>query len=159
MAGGEKNKREQTDSHLYAHLVRVALEAQRLVPLLRRVARGHRTGNRPSVGLFLCVKGGKEERDGRGGDKVGRRGAWAGGGGGGAYSIVACLRHLAIDRASLSRRSTVPASKRRHFQHLSAHHAVSMCCTSLFRWSYPLPVSPPVATLPSSHDSDRFRAI
>ena len=30
------------------------------------------------------------------------------GGGGAAYSFVACLRHLTIDHASLSRRSTVP---------------------------------------------------
>ena len=31
-----------------------------------------------------------------------------GGAGGGAYSFVACLSHLTIDHASLSRRSTVP---------------------------------------------------
>ena len=38
--------------------------------------------------------------------RPGRR--WREGGGEGAYSFVACLRHLTIDRASLSRRSTVP---------------------------------------------------
>ena len=32
--------------------------------------------------------------------------------GGGAYSFVACLSHLTIDHASLSRRSTVPTPNR-----------------------------------------------
>ena len=31
---------------------------------------------------------------------------------GGAYSLVACLSHLTIDHASLSRRSTVPTPNR-----------------------------------------------
>ena len=35
-----------------------------------------------------------------------------GGGGEGAYSFVACLSHLTIDHASLSRRSTVPTPNR-----------------------------------------------
>ena len=35
------------------------------------------------------------------------RGGW-----GGAYSFVACLSHLTIDHASLSRRSTVPTPNR-----------------------------------------------
>ena len=35
-----------------------------------------------------------------------------GGRGGGAYSFVACLGHLTIDHASLSRRSTVPTPNR-----------------------------------------------
>ena len=35
-----------------------------------------------------------------------------GGGGGGAPSFVACLRNLAIDHASLSRRSAVPTPDR-----------------------------------------------
>ena len=33
-------------------------------------------------------------------------------GGEGAYSFVACLSHLTVDHASLSRRSTVPAPNR-----------------------------------------------
>ena len=33
-------------------------------------------------------------------------------GGGGGYSSVACLSHLTIDHASLSRRSTVPTPNR-----------------------------------------------
>ena len=36
------------------------------------------------------------------------------------YSFVACLSHLTIDHASLSRRSTVPTPDR-HLQHLGAH--------------------------------------
>ena len=38
------------------------------------------------------------------------------GGGGGGYLFVACLSHLAIDHASLSRRSTVPIPNK-HLQH------------------------------------------
>ena len=39
---------------------------------------------------------------------------WLGrvGGGGGGYSFFACLSHLTIDHASLSRRSTVPTPNR-----------------------------------------------
>ena len=40
------------------------------------------------------------------------RRAAGGGWGGGAYSFVACLSHLTIDHASLSRRSTVLAPNR-----------------------------------------------
>ena len=40
---------------------------------------------------------------------------------GGAYSFVACLGHLTIDHASLSRRSTVPTPNR-NLQHLGAHY-------------------------------------
>ena len=39
-------------------------------------------------------------------------GQTGGGEGGGAYSFVACLGHLTIDHASLSRRSTVPTPNR-----------------------------------------------
>ena len=36
--------------------------------------------------------------------------------------MVACLSHLTIDHASLSRRSTVPTPNKRHLQHLGAHY-------------------------------------
>ena len=39
---------------------------------------------------------------------------------GGGYSLVACLSHLTIGHASLSRRSTVPTPNR-HLQHSGAH--------------------------------------
>ena len=39
----------------------------------------------------------------------------------GAYSFVACLSHLTIDHASLSRQSTTPTPAR-HLQHLGAHY-------------------------------------
>ena len=44
--------------------------------------------------------------DWMGWDEMGRRDR------GGAYSFVACLGHLAIEHASLSRRSTVPTPNR-----------------------------------------------
>ena len=43
---------------------------------------------------------------GKGGVNRGEVGTSSAGGGGGAYSFVACLSHFTIDRASLSRRST-----------------------------------------------------
>ena len=44
------------------------------------------------------------------------------GGAGGANSFVACLSHLTIDNAFLSRRRTVPTTTRdRRLHHLGAH--------------------------------------
>ena len=62
-------------------------------------------------------RGGKGRRKGRGGEErlgVGGGGKWDGRGGGGD-SFVACLSHLTIDHASLSRRSTVPTPNRDTF--------------------------------------------
>ena len=61
------------------------------------------------------------------------REAGEGGGGGGGYSFVACLNHLAIDHASLPRRSTVPTPNR----YTSNIWALFTACLS-----YPRPVSP-----------------
>ena len=46
--------------------------------------------------------------------------------GGEAYSCVACLSHSTIDRASLSRRSTVPTPNR-HSKHLGPLHVFCPC--------------------------------
>ena len=58
--------------------------------------------------------------------------SWGGGGGegagagGGAYSFVACLSHLTIDNASLSRRSTVPTPDRDTSNIWGAHYDSSI---------------------------------
>ena len=62
-------------------------------------------GRRVDYCLQVTGKWRSGRREGSVGDK---RGIWRGGGRGGAYSFVACLSHLTIDHASLSRRSTVP---------------------------------------------------
>ena len=67
-------------------------------------------------------------------------------GGGGAYSFVACLSHLTIGHASLSRRSTAPTPNRDTSNILGAHYVFSLCSKGTFCLSYPLPVSPSVAT-------------
>ena len=69
----------------------------------------------------------------------------------GAYSFVACLSHLTIEHASLSRWRTVPTRDKRHLRHLGVHYVFfhmlhrSVLLTSFV--SYPLPVSPSVATI------------
>ena len=65
---------------------------------------------------------------------------------GGGYSFGACVSHLTIEHAFLSRRSTVPTPNR-HFEHLGAHHVLSIYCKETFCLSYPLHVSPSVATI------------
>ena len=55
---------------------------------------------------------GKGARGGRGKGEEGRGEGREGGERGGAYSFVACLSHLTIDHASLSRRSTGPTPNR-----------------------------------------------
>ena len=66
---------------------------------------------------------------------------------GGGYSFVACLSHLTIDYAFLSRRSTVPTPQKRHLQHLGAHYVFSVCYIGTFCLSCPLAVSPSVPTI------------
>ena len=69
-------------------------------------------------------------------------------GDGGAYSFVARLSHLTTDHASLSRRSIVPTPDR-DIQHLGAHYVFAMYYFEVYVFclSYPLPVSPSVATI------------
>ena len=69
-----------------------------------------------------------------------------GGIGGGGYSFVACLSHLTIDHASLSRRSTVPTPNR-HLRHLGAHYAFSIYYKKTVCLPYPVSVLPSVATI------------
>ena len=62
------------------------------------------------------------------------------------YSFVACLSHVTIDHASLSRRSTVPTPNR-HLQHLGAHYASSIYCMETVCLSSLRPVWPSAATI------------
>ena len=50
---------------------------------------------------------------------------------GGRYSFVACLGHLAVDYAFLSRRRTVPTPDR-HLQRLGAQYVSSLQCKNFF---------------------------
>ena len=64
-----------------------------------------------------------------------------------AYSFVACLGHLTIDHASLSRWSTVPNPNRETSNIMGAHYASSTHYTEAVCLSYPRPVSPSAATI------------
>ena len=71
-----------------------------------------------------------------------------GGAGGGTHLLLACLSHLTIDHASLSRRSTVP-TPRGDTSNIRAlitffFHIISVETFCLY---YPLAVSPAVATI------------
>ena len=63
-----------------------------------------------------------------------------------ACSFVACLSHLTIDHASLSRRGTAPTPNI-NLQHLGAHYASSIYYTEIVYLSYPLAISPSVAII------------
>ena len=67
----------------------------------------------------------------------------------GACSCFACLSHLTIVHTSLSRRSNVPKPSRDTYNSLALipWYVVSMYFIGVFCQSYPLPVSPPVATI------------
>ena len=72
--------------------------------------------------------------------------AGEGSGGGMAYLFVACLSHLTIDHASLSRRSTVPTPNR-DTSNVWALITLLPYITDTVCLSYPRPVSPPAATI------------
>ena len=71
--------------------------------------------------------------------------------GGGGYSSVACLKHLTIDHASVSSRSTVTTRSKGHLQHLGAH-CVFFC---IVRTTVLLILSPSCFAVCGNHPSQR----
>ena len=66
---------------------------------------------------------------------------------GGAYSFVACLGHLTIRHASLSRRTTVPTPNRDASNIWALIALPSIYYIETVCLSYPRPVSPSAATI------------
>ena len=116
-----KRTAEQTLRLLEKQLVRRPHQAEWVLPLVRWG--------------WGCQVGVGEEGDAGGEGGVGGWGAE------GAYSFVACLTHLTVDHASLSRRSTVPSPKFWRLLRFSHLLNKSVCL------SFPLPVSLSVATI------------
>ena len=69
------------------------------------------------------------------------------GAGGGGYALVACVSHLAIDHASLSRRKHRSYSLHRHLQHLGADYVPSLPYIKTVCLSYLFPIWSSVATI------------
>ena len=67
-----------------------------------------------------------------GGGEAGRVGAGGAEGSGGAYTFVACLRHLTTDHAFLSRRSTAGTTLNIHLRHLGAQYGSSVDYSTLY---------------------------
>ena len=80
------------------------------------------------------------------------------GGGGGGDSFVACLSHVTVDHASLSRRSTVPTANRKHLQHLCALSTFLPCFFHVTFYKI-LILSPPSMAVCGHHLSPRIAAV